>query len=324
MKRLLTFLIPFLLLFSSCDYFIAHPDQERPKIYMFSIGLGYGTGPENNVLENTLSDSDAMAKEIEALAKSYELEYEILSFRDDFNKGSSSWQFTIERFSSSGTNEVLPFIPLERDDVSDEFISFLRSSLEGEVDGNDIMIFYFSGHGEDYSGGLYVYHYEDEDGYKYTAMPAHTVIDFIKSFPSSTLMILDSCYSGVYVEENDVANLNDGIEAILEAFANSTGKESGNFKDFAITAAHNTVSYDNDPYQGTEGAGRHGAFTYQVLSYLGYDFEHEEGVITNGKRTICLSEMYRHVMDNISWQIRLGATPNVCHTRYDLVLFSPY
>ena len=69
MKRLLTFLIPFLLLLSSCDYFIAHPDQERPKIYMFSIGLGYGTGPENNVLENTLSDSDAMAKEIEALAK---------------------------------------------------------------------------------------------------------------------------------------------------------------------------------------------------------------------------------------------------------------
>ena len=316
-KVMLILLSVFIILAPSCDFFT--PSDDDGKIYLLAFGLEYNE--KLNKLENTLLDMRGVTSAFEALAKNYGKDYEIVAYTDDdVGLGST---FSIERITTGGIDREV-FSPMDVENVDDELLAALDASFSTTPMEGDIFILYYAGHGEDGTGAPVIYYEENDGKMNYKTLPLRKLIDYVQSHNSNTLMIMDSCYSGMAVEEDEIGDLLDPITAFGNLFSEITGKENAKFKDFVITAAHyNQLSYDSDPYIGKDGSDRHGAFTYQVLKYLGYDFESESGVYGNNNRTITVSGMYESALDGISSQMKLLMMPDARKTRYDLVLFSP-
>ncbi len=145
------------------------------------------------------------------------------------------------------------------------------TGLQGVVKDNDLTIFTYSGHGYEITGDLlFATTTEDSHPSSSDVMNADELLNLMALIPGKKLIILDSCFSGMFVEPSPSSTniiLNNSIEKFFETYHSSDAY--GRPDLFVLTASTHT-----DSYEAIFGIGPnshdHGVFTYALLDALGW------------------------------------------------------
>ena len=235
MRRKITLLLlSVLILFTSCD--LTMKEGPKPKMYLIANGLGYqglyGTSLENDDGHVVpLNDTRGIVYQFIELCKAAGNEYEIIWYTDDLERSgravNDTGRFTFTHYSSRQEGPTGPAVHIaERHGLGNEleldpsafeeaFFSEIESMWEEAPTSNDLMLFYFSGHGIDslsdaVEGGPALF-YSSTDMLYSDGVERPTLVDFVAlnygilfrhmdEYPCRQLFIIDCCYSGASIE----------------------------------------------------------------------------------------------------------------------------
>lgn len=297
-----------ILLLSACSNAL-----DSSRTIVIAVALDYEEDAfqdkENNLVVNTLSnppnDLEAFTHQIDILASGREVERHIF-------------------LSQGGTRRVNG----KREEWDKETILSAISSLEAEE--NDLVLFFYSGHGMDGTGELVV---SAKEG-KMDKISPDELLTALSEIGGKKCVFLDSCYSGAFVE--NAGMLADGEvfgedgSLIKEGFLFSLGPAlslsitSGRLgtDDIWLMSAttDGQLSYDS----GTEGLPNqeeYGAFSYFLISSLGYDMENDSPRISQERNEVTFLGLYRDIKRRMTESMWTEQTPQITLTPLDLVLF---
>ena len=307
MKKIFSALFIMLLL-SSCSNAL-----DSSRTIVIAVALDYEEDAfqdkENNLVVNTLSnppnDLEAFTSQVDILASGREVERHIF-------------------LSQGGTRRVNG----KREEWDKEAILSTISSLEAEE--NDLVLFFYSGHGMDGTGELVV---SAKEG-KMDKISPDELLTALSGIGGKKCVFLDSCYSGAFVE--NAGMLADGEvfgedgSLMKEGFLFSLGPAlslsitSGRLgtDDIWLMSAttDGQLSYDS----GTEGLPnqeKYGAFSYFLISSLGYDMENDSPRISQERTEVTFLGLYRDIKRRMTESMWTEQTPQITLTPLDLVLF---
>ncbi len=321
MRRLLLIAV-IALTMTSCEYFMAPGIEVEPKLYMVAVGIGYEHSRIND-LAYTKADLNALVAQLESLL-SGKMDYEILALSDE-EEG-----FTLERHTAQGIEEIKKYNP-DKLMTKEEFKEIFTEGFTSKPEKNDILILYYAGHGYDKTGSfVYTYRYETNVYGTLSSRDLHDEI--ISLFKCRKLLLLDSCYSGNFIEEGDLAPTifysEDGdvflsefnlFSSLGDSFSSLSSSNNARPDVFVISAAgRDQLSYEN------VGGVRHGLFTHALLEYLDYDTDMEEARFTSkfDGKSVSVADLYRGIVDNFPIRdYKRKSTPNTTASKYDMVVF---
>ncbi len=307
MKKIFSALFIILLL-SACSNAL-----DSSRTIVIAVALDYKEDAfqdkENNLVVNTLSnppnDLEAFTHQIDILSSGRDVERHIF-------------------LSQGGARRVNG----KREEWDKETILSTISSLEAEE--NDLVLFFYSGHGMDGTGELVV---SAKEG-KMDKISPDELLTALSEVGGKKCVFLDSCYSGAFVE--DAGMLADGEvfgedgSLIKEGFLFSLGPAlslsitSGRLgtDDIWLMSAttDGQLSYDS----GTEGLPNqeeYGAFSYFLISSLGYDMENDSPHISQERNEVTFLGLYRDIKRRMTESMWTEQTPQITLTPLDLVLF---
>ena len=307
MKKIFSALFIILLL-SACSNAL-----DSSRTIVIAVALDYEEDAfqdkENNLVVNTLSnppnDLEAFTHQIDILSSGRDVERHIF-------------------LSQGGARRVNG----KREEWDKETILSTISSLEAEE--NDLVLFFYSGHGMDGTGELVV---SAKEG-KMDKISPDELLTALSEVGGKKCVFLDSCYSGAFVE--DAGMLADGEvfgedgSLIKEGFLFSLGPAlslsitSGRLgtDDIWLMSAttDGQLSYDS----GTEGLPNqeeYGAFSYFLISSLGYDMENDSPRISQERNEVTFLGLYRDIKRRMTESMWTEQTPQITLTPLDLVLF---
>ena len=288
-------LILSILLVAACS-----DDSSDSSVFFVSVARDYGDYSSQNQLETPPQDQRGLSDELYYLSCRYGTEYtECLFLEED-----GVW-------SRNGESQ---------DWDTETVISTLWNLGTGN---DDLVIFHYSGHGTE-SGALVI----DDDAY----LELDELLYWMEGIKGKKLLILDSCYSGLAIEDSAVLAGGESYSGgklsstsiITSAIASFglvfSGKLTG-LDDIWVLAACTGEQTSWDSWDtGESGQEDYGAFTYQVLKALGYDFG-SSSPSRDGTGSITLYQLYSKIMDNIPSDLKTIATPQVKLSLMDLALF---
>lgn len=198
------------------------------------------------------------------------------------------------------------------------------SSVFSQADEDDVSLFYYSGHGlqagddPDYQGALV-----GNNGYTYvTASQLRTAMDQI---PGRKILIVDSCYSGVYTRERNAirsakasAEINTTEETqaagSADAFVNSfisafsaRKRGSGTYSSYFVlaAAAENELSWEDWTNNGTIM----GMFTYSLTRGIGPGCQADY----NDNNVVTIQEAYQYASNLLQPEQHAKVFPAGCN-----------
>lgn len=298
MRKIAILVAAIVILLMSCEL-----EKEQGKVIFISMAIDYSLNPEY-VLTTPPSDQKALAGQIRALAeRSGEIYEEHLFLEEDGMRYINGTEYR-----------------WNHDDVLD-----LIRSLD-TVSG-DLIIIHYSGHGLD-DGSLVT----DID-ISFSLTP-EMLLDAAASADGKKCLFLDSCYSGSFIrdsypmENGEEFNGNGYLEKDAPAASFLPSLELafsqsgiGNDSIWVLAAAtENQKSYDR--WNGGEpNQEKYGAFTYFLLSELGYDMDADTPTIPTGGGTVTFYGIYDGIRDGMDSTLRMIATPQATLIPLDLILF---
>ena len=360
----------------------------------------------NSHLKNTKNDLKAITAQLEHLAKAYGYDYRFVTYDDFSSKKINSKNpedFNYNFYFNVKTNEG-PAIDKDGSEITDkEFFYCNIANGQKNTDGsdkhvrldsfaktftdriynyltdygkdvpgkNDIVIFYYTGHGIENGLGPAVYYQTGNKSEKEictcalytpgkpTGKTAINVKDnyimplpylyledmFFSRFEATVITLFDCCYSGYAVSNSDLGSIHNfgssslnvptdqlevpSINSIFNNTFNATFGDSAESKNiYPLTAAHPTqISFDQDCDIRDMRQKNYGAFTYQVLSYLDYNFDGTNTELPVGdvgnptKPVYSINQMYNYVYEHLGHTTKTYATPNVTRSRFDHAIF---
>lgn len=250
MKRIILLLltISFLFIITSCELFTDKPTQG--DVYYINVGLDYeNNGDSDDNLSGTVPDAK-------------ELHETLRSVIAQANRTGTGYKMIQEGAGAEGL--------LDPNYPSKAKIQSRLSSLKGTVKEDDLTIFTYSGHGYEETGLLVLAY---SGGAHQTLAPAE-LLSWMAAIPGKKLVILDSCFSGMFVEKSPSSTntvLNNSIAKFFETYYSSD--KYGKPDLFVLTASAHTDSYEMD-FGTSVTPHPHGIFTYALLEALGWDHPH--------------------------------------------------
>lgn len=335
-----------LMILSSCDMFVS-PDSPKSDIYIVAIGLRYLPLQGSNVLDNTKNDIDGFVSQVVKLADMGGYDYRAVVY-DDFSSTEDKADFRFTSFGSDAATKEKSFEymgNLSGEEFAEVFLDELASTLTDDgrhvPRSDDLILLLFSGHGEENGIGPVVCY----DRNFSLGCLGYDKIErfFLDRFDSRAVAMYDCCYSGWAIGESELGDTRSYKETytafgqrddiltypdIQKILGNAldatfdTGKIDR--KRYYIAAAYDMqTSFDSDRNSTKPNQTEFGAFSYQMLSFLGYDMQNMEARTPTEfeKKVVSVTDLFSYVDSNMSRTNRLYATPNITGTRYDMALF---
>ena len=296
MKKILILLtLTSLFFITSCELFMEEPKQG--DVYYINVGLDYKNNgiskeAEKDNLDGTVNDAKELHKTFKALMlETSRTGHGLLMVQDEKN---------------------IPADPLSY--PSKDNILTQLSSLKGKAKENDLTIFTYSGHGVEGTGTLvFATATEDQAPIPSDYMDVSDLLSLMAQIPGKKLVILDSCFSGMAVEESPSSTntvLNNSISKFFETYYSSNQYEKPDL--YVLTASAHADSYEMK--FGTDAnAHYHGVFTYALLEALGWDHPHNTDISTVSPQAppaakggrITVDGLFRYVKKNQALNTRL-------------------
>jgi hypothetical protein len=293
-----TYILVLVLLVSalSCGCELTCEEPQLGTLYLVSIALNYH-GTDVNYLYGTLPDEKDVQqalKEICSLTKRPFIGYSLVQKGGPETEGES-------------------FRPLYAYDCIDEpslptkdHILNQIESLSPLVKPEDLLIFYFSGHGYDdgslvaapanTSGTIFK---EDGKINKESLLSVETLLTALQKCSGNKLLILDSCYCGSFVQgEGTSVSTVENPEYLNEAFRQYWTANCKFSQVFALVA----TTKDNTSKEPKNSEHPHGYFTQALLEGLGWDTV--EGYLWNyypptvHTSVLTVDSLYAYIHDN--------------------------
>ena len=205
-----------------------------------------------------------------------------------------------------------------------DVMEYLGSLVLGE---DDILIFSYSGHGEKPSGALMTN--ASETSTVWDSISPEDLLERISTLGGKKLVILDSCYSGIYIPSSplstsDVFSTEEkedrwvGIsypKAMKDALL--TKRDKYPYSDIWILSS---TGRGQEALDGGDGPFQlsYGAFTYYLLKALGYDTDRNEAV--EGDSSLTVYSIYSYVRKHFPDYETQIQTPRVSNGGLDLAL----
>ncbi|NBK21250.1 MAG: caspase family protein [Spirochaetia bacterium] len=253
---LLLLLTSSLLFITSCELFTDEPT--KGDVYYINVGIDYENNSDVNTLQGTVNDAE-------------ELHIALGSVIAKANRTGNGY-----RMIQAGPGYVgdetynINSTPISNYPTKSNIESIL-TNLKAITHAEDLIIFTYSGHGYEYSGDLLL----AKPGILASAESLNpaTLLSWMAAIPGKKLVILDSCFSGMFVEESPSSTntvLNNSIAAFFETYhsADTYGKPDL----FVLTASAHTDSYERE--FDSDVNHNHGFFSYALLEALGWDHPH--------------------------------------------------
>ena len=300
MKKLLLPLVA--IIAASCSPF---PQDGTAKTVYVSVSLTYEDSQKAIPLPYTDNDARAFRDEMKFLAEASGMAFEAHEFIEE---GS--------HLAEKRTKAIYG---------RDSLLAYIRRLCPGP---DDIIIFYFSGHGilSEGESQLAI----GPDCGREDMLPVRDIREALASLPGRKCMVIDSCQSG---SESAAAGTGetfgsggeylgrDILSAFCEAVAMSftAAASDGVYVLSACTARQNSSAGASMPgYTGSEG---YSVFTYCLLRSLGYDFAEQEARLP-AVGMVTFYSLYQGVLESIPDEFAARLTAQATRQPLDLVLFS--
>lgn len=275
------------------------------RVRMISIGLDYKNSTAASDLNGTINDALEMGAALSGL------------------------------YARRGVNAEITYMLQEGTEVNwqDELYptenNIMRMITTADMKPSDLFIFYYSGHGQTTDEG--------ETAFLVTAAtpenPSYTVLDVdhlyhaLDSLPCQSIVILDSCYSGVICDDA-YDTPSTGMADIASGFFKT--RDYG--RVIGLSGSLNTQTSLVSSVQTIEKTfERHGLLTIRILDVLGWEHSDEKttktdvngiltdvhGQLTGGVKGLTMDKLYTRIMEKWSNQ---NQTPDLTGRLHDIYI----
>lgn len=321
MKRILLAIAIAAALLSSCSI---ENTTSGSKVVFVSVAFDY-TDTRYNVLSTTLNDQKGYCSQLELLSSASGCQYEEYRFTSSDEGRIFTHKLDGVKKSSSGifTKETI--------------LSTLRDI---ETDRNDIVIFHYSGHGLPDGGKLAIVDQEPEEpgsaNRGLSFIDKSELLNSIRGLKGKKLLILDSCYSGSFIEYpgalssgqvfqtrygRTVLQRNTYTDSLGNAIASLFGHIEDTDGIWVLSAASSAQVAKDSWAGGLENQDKYGAFTFYILRAMGFDTDAMTARVDCSMDLISAHRLYRHAISEMSQSLYEESTPQTTMTPVDLVLF---
>lgn len=328
------FLMALAILMVSCS---PESINDKRDIYLVTVADDfYGYNGSDRKLGNVITDQAAIFMEFQTLGEIHAMCY-------------------ISQDGKRYTSSSPRYIPLDSDGnelESPEDLSFRRFQYEPkpgesesgwtmedvmeymgsiEADKKDLIIFTYSGHGENGSGSLMTN--ASPTSKEWDAISPEDLLDRLSTLGGKKLVVLDSCFSGTFIPSSIFSSSDKfasgetedrwiGIDypgAILSSYK---GREEDYYArdDIWVLSATGNAEEASDSLENDEGPfqGCYGAYTFYFLKALGYDME--RNVPSRKEERISVFSIYSFIRASFPDYETQIQTPRVSMKGLDLVL----
>ena len=244
-----------LLVLSACDLVMSlGQESEDYDVYLVSVACNYRNKPVVGELEGTLNDQMFLSAQLAHLSSLAGVDYRAWLIRDgsvgeDGLNRDDKESHLVRIHGSSKTSTVI-------DQVDRDGIDKVIDEVASLVDGDDLVVFHYSGHGYGGTGDLFLPC--TCRGYRY---PLDELASRLETIPCNRLIVLDSCYSGNIVDEG----LDDDRRGLENLFTRYEIPASRTW--YSAASQDDEESYtDDESYPVPFGAHSAG-----ILKALGFD-----------------------------------------------------
>lgn len=244
-----------LLVLSACDLVMSlGQESEDYDVYLVSVACNYRNKPGVGELEGTLNDQMFLSAQLAHLSSLAGVDYRAWLLRDgsvgeDGLNRDDKESHLVRIHGSSKTSTVI-------DQVDRDGIDKVIDEVASLVDGDDLVVFHYSGHGYEGTGDLFLPC--TCRGYRY---PLDELASRLETIPCNRLIVLDSCYSGNIVDEG----LDDDRRGLENLFTRYEIPASRTW--YSAASQDDEESYtDDESYPVPFGAHSAG-----ILKALGFD-----------------------------------------------------
>lgn len=308
---------------SSCSIDTA---PEGRRINLITVALDYqGQGVEP--LSGTLNDRDAVEAQIRYLCELEGTELRSISFVQK----ADSWT-RLETVRKPGEAPVSTRQALSESGFKESIVSELEA-LSSDTKESDLNIFYYAGHGVDATeeeaeylplrGSLVLGkvdlkvkpEWRDDGNNLSRLMTTEELHELMAVLNGNSVIIMDSCYSGMVVSSDDAVAESGDIKTALKSFSVKGG---GGREVFELSASRkDELSYETR--ENTEVF--HGRFSKALVEAMGYIFHEENGEYPGApsEKVITLGWLWSECRSALS---KTKQTPQSSRSIEDIVLFS--
>lgn len=257
MRRVLlsSIVLVMLLVLSACDLVMSlGKESEDYDVYLVSVACNYRNTLGAGELEGTLNDQMFLSAQLAHLSSLAGVDYRAWLIRDgsvgeDGLNRDDKESHLVRIHGSSKTSTVI-------DQVDRDGIDKVIDEVASLVDGDDLLVFHYSGHGYEGTGDLFLPC--TCRGYRY---PLDELASRLETIPCNRLIVLDSCYSGNIVDES----LDDDRRGLENLFTRYEIPASRTW--YSAASQDDEESYtDDESYPVPFGAHSAG-----ILKALGFD-----------------------------------------------------
>jgi hypothetical protein len=293
-----TYFLVLVLLFSalSCGCELTREEPQLGTLYLVSIALNYH-GTDVNYLYGTLPDEKDFRQAVAGICSRTERPFQGYSLIQKGGPETDEESFR-PLYSYDCIDE--PSLPT-KDHILDQI-----ESLSTLIKPEDLLIFYYSGHGYD-NGSLVVapsnargaIFKDDGELDCDSLLSVDTLLDVLQHLSGTKLLILDSCYCGSFVQGDGTSvSTVENQEYLDQAFRQYWTSNSKASQVFALVA----TTKDNTSKEPKNSNNPHGYFTWALLEGLGWDIEGEYlwdfYPPTVHNRVLTLDSLYAFIHEN--------------------------
>lgn len=257
MRRVLLSIIVLvmLLVLSACDLVMSlGKESEDYDVYLVSVACNYRNTLGAGELEGTLNDQMFLSAQLAQLSSLAGVDYRAWLIRDgsvgeDGLNRDDKESHLVRIHGSSKTSTVI-------DQVDRDGIDKVIDEVASLVDGDDLLVFHYSGHGYEGTGDLFL-----PCTCRGSRYPLDELASRLETIPCNRLIVLDSCYSGNIVDES----LDDDRRGLENLFTRYEIPASRTW--YSAASQDDEESYtDDESYPVPFGAHSAG-----ILKALGFD-----------------------------------------------------